>query len=74
MTQAVRDSAGARRVRGAGGPPRGNDSPDSTRTPYQNRADRRNPLRATPFQTPPRLSGLDQIIGLALGSPEFQRR
>ncbi|MFN8666976.1 MAG: DUF1800 domain-containing protein [Gemmatimonadaceae bacterium] len=26
------------------------------------------------FRAPPRLVGLDQVIGLALGSPEFQRR
>ena len=29
---------------------------------------------APPFRRAPRLAGLDQVIGLALGSPEFQRR
>ena len=29
--------------------------------------------RASPFPLPPSLSGLPQIVGLALGSPEFQR-
>lgn len=32
-----------------------------------------SPLRR-PLRAPPSLTGLDQVIGLALGSPEFQRR
>jgi uncharacterized protein (DUF1800 family) len=31
-------------------------------------------LRAAPFTQAPQLKGLPQIVGLALGSPEFQRR
>ena len=31
-------------------------------------------LRAAPFTQTPQLKGLPQIVGLALGSPEFQRR
>ena len=67
-------AGGGGRMTVAGGPPRGNDSSTSARPPYQNRADRRPALRSNAFQSPPRLSGLDQVIGLALGSPEFQRR
>lgn len=37
-------------------------------------AARRPGTRAPARLAPPRLSGLDQVIGLALGSPEFQRR
>lgn len=32
------------------------------------------PAQRRPFRAPPTLTGLDQVIGLALGSPEFQRR
>lgn len=35
---------------------------------------RTNPLRGNPLGPPRALSGLDQLIGLALGAPEFQRR
>ncbi len=61
-------------MRDAGGPPRGNDGGKAPDMQYQNRAGRRAVLRTTAFPPAPRLSGLDQIIGLALGSPEFQRR
>jgi uncharacterized protein (DUF1800 family) len=37
------------------------------------RAQARNPL-GRPGAQPPRLTGIAQVIGLALGSPEFQRR
>jgi hypothetical protein len=30
--------------------------------------------RARPFGAPPELTGLAQVVGLALGAPEFQRR
>jgi len=32
------------------------------------------PSQRRPLRAPPKLTGLDQVIGLALGSPEFQRR
>ncbi|MEO7963445.1 MAG: DUF1800 domain-containing protein [Gemmatimonadaceae bacterium] len=59
---------------GVGGPPQIEDSVRS-----RARADRRNaPMRtallARANRPLPPLAGLDQIIGLALGSPEFQRR
>lgn len=69
-----RAAASARGVRDAGGPPRGNDGGNAPMVQDQNRAGRRAALRTTAFPQAPRLSGLDQIIGLALGSPEFQRR
>lgn len=37
-------------------------------------AGRRPGARAPARLAPPRLSGLEQVVGLALGSPEFQRR
>jgi len=63
----------ARRGRNAGGPPRGNGMPGSNTAPNQNRAERRLAMQSA-APAPPQLTGLDQIIGLALGSPEFQRR
>jgi hypothetical protein len=55
-------------------PPDGQDSTRAAARRNQNVADRANPLRGAAFGTPRPLTGLDQIIGLALGSPEFQRR
>lgn len=62
-------SADTRRILESGTNPLTNDSPrDSTRD------ERRNPRRGAAFGELRPLTGLDQIIGLALGSPEFQRR
>jgi uncharacterized protein (DUF1800 family) len=51
---------------------------DTTQTNAMDRGAERmrmNPLRAgQPSMAPVSLTGLDQIIGLALGAPEFQRR
>jgi uncharacterized protein (DUF1800 family) len=38
------------------------------------RGARRGMGRARPFGAPPELTGLAQVVGLALGAPEFQRR
>jgi uncharacterized protein (DUF1800 family) len=47
-----------------------NDAPDPTELP----ARRRQRLAAQGFGNVPELTGLAQVVGLALGSPEFQRR
>jgi len=47
-----------------------NDPPDPAEPP----ARRRQRLAAQGFGNVPELTGLAQVVGLALGSPEFQRR
>src|SRR5688500_4162885 len=42
--------------------------------PNQNAGGRRAALQGRPIGNLPQLTGLQQIVGLALGSPEFQRR
>lgn len=49
--------------------PLARDAAAATSDASMNTSPPRRPLRA-----PPSLTGLDQVIGLALGSPEFQRR
>ena len=44
------------------------------RRPNQNAGGRRAALEGRPVGNLPQLTGLQQIVGLALGSPEFQRR
>jgi len=44
------------------------------RRPNQNAGGRRAALQGRPIGNLPQLTGLPQIVGLALGSPEFQRR
>jgi len=44
------------------------------RRPNQNAGGRRAALQGRPVGNLPQLTGLPQIVGLALGSPEFQRR
>jgi hypothetical protein len=39
----------------------------------QNQGGKRGALQGRGFASIPQLSGLPQIVGLALGSPEFQR-
>jgi hypothetical protein len=48
--------------------------PDPTMAPDEQPARRRQRLAAQGFGNLPELSGLAQVVGLALGSPEFQRR
>ena len=48
--------------------------PDPTVAPDEAPARRRQRLAAQGFQNIPELTGLAQVVGLALGSPEFQRR
>jgi len=48
--------------------------PDPTMAPDEAPARRRQRLAAQGFGTLPELTGLAQVVGLALGSPEFQRR
>jgi hypothetical protein len=42
--------------------------------PNQNPGGRRAALQGRGFANLPQLTGLSQIVGLAIGSPEFQRR
>ena len=48
--------------------------PDPTMVPGAEPARRRQRLAVQGFGTIPELTGLAQVVGLALGSPEFQRR
>jgi uncharacterized protein (DUF1800 family) len=48
--------------------------PDPTMAPDEQPARRRQRMVAQGFGNLPELSGLAQVVGLALGSPEFQRR
>ena len=48
--------------------------PDPTMTPEETPARRRQRMSAQGFGNIPELTGLAQVVGLALGSPEFQRR
>jgi len=48
--------------------------PDPTMSPDEPPARRRQRLAAQGFGNLPELTGLAQVVGLALGSPEFQRR
>ena len=59
---------------GAGPPPRVNGGMRAPDPLYQSNPNRRVALRGLDAPTSSRLAGLDQIVGLALGSPEFQRR
>ena len=47
---------------------------DPTMAPDEARARRRQRLAAQVLGNVPELTGLAQVVGLALGSPEFQRR
>lgn len=67
-------NAGSTFAERLGGPPQTEDTIQSRRIPYRNVADLRTALRDRANRPLPPLTGLDQIIGLALGSPEFQRR
>jgi uncharacterized protein (DUF1800 family) len=51
-------------------------SADSTATPMMSSDDDAGPMRraASPFARPVQLTGLAQVVGLAIGAPEFQRR
>jgi uncharacterized protein (DUF1800 family) len=51
-------------------------SADSTAVPMMSADDEGAPMRraASPFARPVQLSGLAQVVGLAIGAPEFQRR
>jgi uncharacterized protein (DUF1800 family) len=51
-------------------------SADSTAAPMMMTDDGATPMRraANPFARPVQLSGLAQVVGLAIGAPEFQRR
>jgi hypothetical protein len=52
----------------------GANSGNATRVrPNQNAGGKRAALQGRGFANIPQLSGLPQIVGLALGSPEFQR-
>lgn len=57
-----------------GGPPQNQNNARSSQVPDRRIAGIRAALRERTNRPLPALSGLDQIIGLALGSPEFQRR
>jgi hypothetical protein len=57
-----------------GGPPQKENSTRNANRPDRPIAPMRMALRARANRPLPELTGLDQIIGLALGSPEFQRR
>jgi hypothetical protein len=46
----------------------------NARRPNQNAGSRRAAMQGRPIGNLPQLNGLSQIVGLALGSPEFQRR
>jgi hypothetical protein len=48
--------------------------PDPTMTPDETPARRRQRPAGRGFRNVPELTGLAQVVGLALGSPEFQRR
>jgi uncharacterized protein (DUF1800 family) len=48
--------------------------PDPTMAPAEPPVRRRQRLAAQGFGNTPELTGLAQVVGLALGSPEFQRR
>ncbi|MCC6773301.1 MAG: DUF1800 domain-containing protein [Gemmatimonadaceae bacterium] len=77
LLQRMAAGAGANGVGGAGGagaPPDENNRRTPPRPLYQSTADRRAALRNGVLSSPTTLTGLDQVIGLALGSPEFQRR
>jgi len=47
---------------------------DPTMAPDEPPVRRRQRLAAQGFSNIPELTGLAQVVGLALGSPEFQRR
>src|SRR5688500_11017757 len=47
---------------------------DNARRANQNAGGRRGAMQGRPMGNLPQLTGLPQIVGLALGSPEFQRR
>ena len=49
-------------------------APDPTMAPDDTPGRRRQRLAAAGFGNVPELTGLAQVVGLALGSPEFQRR
>jgi len=49
-------------------------NPDPTMAPDDAPGRRRQRLAAQAFGNVPELTGLAQVVGLALGSPEFQRR
>ncbi len=63
-----------RRRPGRGAPPERQGSPDSMNVRNRFVPDRTNPLRTPPLGATRPLTGLDLVIGLALGAPEFQRR
>ncbi|MGQ0646677.1 MAG: DUF1800 domain-containing protein [Gemmatimonadaceae bacterium] len=65
---------GRRRDQARGAPPVGQGSTTARERRNQNVPDRANPMRGAALGPVRPLTGLDQIIGLALGSPEFQRR
>ena len=54
--------------------PDSTSDPDPTMVPDEPPARRRQRLGAQGFGNIPELTGLAQVVGLALGSPEFQRR
>jgi hypothetical protein len=54
--------------------PDSTSAPDPTMAPDEPAARRRQRLTAQGFGPLPELTGLAQVAGLALGSPEFQRR
>jgi uncharacterized protein (DUF1800 family) len=66
LATAVADSADIQRMR----PP----PPDTARVTGVDPGEMRRALAGRAFQQLPALEGLPQIVGLALGSPEFQRR
>jgi hypothetical protein len=50
------------------------DGRNARARPNQNPGGRRAALQGRGFANLPQLTGLAQIVGLAIGSPEFQRR
>ena len=47
---------------------------DREMTPMMETARGRQGMRAAPLGRPVQLEGLAQVVGLAIGAPEFQRR
>ena len=63
-----------RRPAARGAPPVGHGTPRDSSGRNRSLSDRTNPPRGSGLGTTRPLDGLDLIVGLALGSPEFQRR
>ena len=72
LARLAKDSAATRAA--AAGPDVEDETPEMMTAEPRLAGARRGQRGAAAFGPPPRLDGLAQIVGLALGSPEFQRR